>query len=167
VLSGHLAVAALLRHYLQTEPLSTLGGSAAPDLLDKALYQGGVTKSSRTYGHTLLGAAVSTALVYLIWGKRPAQSWFVGYLGHLLADAGGFVPWFYPWKRYTFYPKLCEPLSPLQFVRMSPLELPLLLWAAYIKCRRPTFHVGGARLQRPSLLDIIGNNIMSNNRTAD
>jgi hypothetical protein len=30
-------------------------------------------------------------------------AWFVGYLGHLLAD-GKKVPWFFPVQTYHFYP---------------------------------------------------------------
>jgi hypothetical protein len=135
MLSGHLAVAALLRHYLKTVPLPTLGGSAAPDLLDKALYQGaGATNSSRTYGHTLLGAAVSTLLVHFILGKTAAQSWLIGYLGHLLCDADKYLPWLYPWPRYRFYPSLRLPHREpwLRVLRPSPLESVLLLWAAAV-----------------------------------
>jgi hypothetical protein len=132
MLFGHLAVAALIRHYLKTEPLSTLAGSLAPDLADKGLYGLGVVNSRRRYGHTLLGAAVSTAVVHLIWGKRAGRSWLIGYLGHLLADAGGFVPWFYPWKRYRFYPSRRQVPWSAQFTQMTALELALTLWAAWV-----------------------------------
>jgi hypothetical protein len=134
MLTGHFAVAALLRHYLKTKPLPTLGGSMAPDLLDKGLHLGRATNSSRTYGHTLLGATLSTALVGLIWGKTAAQSWLIGYLGHLLCDADGFVPWLYPWRSYRFHPSLRQAREGwlTQFLRPSPLELILHFWTAVI-----------------------------------
>jgi hypothetical protein len=131
MLSGHLAIAALLHHYLETAPLPTLSGSLAPDLVDKGLYLGlDLTDSGRIYGHTLLAAAVSTLIIRLIWGRQAAGSWLLGYLGHLIADAEGFVPWFYPWKKYQFHQSQRQSSLELlrQLFRPSPLELICHLW---------------------------------------
>jgi membrane-bound metal-dependent hydrolase YbcI (DUF457 family) len=139
MLTGHLAIAALLHHYLDTVPLPTIGGSLAPDLVDKGLYLAlDVTDSGRTYGHTLLATAVSTVIIHLFWGRQAAQSWLVAYLSHLIADADGFVPWFYPWKQYRFKQSQRRSSVELvaQFFQPSPLELVLYLWLTLTWLRR-------------------------------
>ena len=133
MLSGHLAFAALLRHYLKPDAAPTVGGSMAPDLVDKALFRWlGVTNSSRTYGHTLLGATVSTLLIRIFWGKSAARSWCLAYLGHLLADSEKHIPWLYPLPGHRFRPFM-RPMYAASFWKVitpRPLEILLLLWAS-------------------------------------
>ena len=55
-------------------------------------------------GHTLLGLALTTVLVRVIWGREAAWGWSVGYLAHLVADIGGDVPWLFPFVQYDLTP---------------------------------------------------------------
>lgn len=133
MLSGHLAISALLNHYLDTEPEAVLAGTLFPDLSDKLLYGAGLTPSSRMLAHTLLGLGASTAVVWQVGDGKTARSWGLGYLGHLLADMGGFVPWFYPFVDYPF-----KPSTPLLVklltgkLKPSRLEIGLLAWAVLV-----------------------------------
>ena len=76
-----------------------------PDVLDKSLklvFQ--VMPTGRTFGHGLPLVLVATVVVGLWKGRHGAYSWFMGHLGHLLADwpLTGYVPWLYPLKDYEF-----------------------------------------------------------------
>ena len=72
-----------------------------PDLIDKPLWVLGVFSDGRNIGHTLL-------LVFLVASafsfKKRAYGLFAvcGGISHLLLDTSGFMPWFYPFKRYDF-----------------------------------------------------------------
>jgi bacillithiol system protein YtxJ len=113
-----------------------------PDIMDKLLCQVlHVTPSGRMYGHTLLGAALSTLLVRKVWGARAAWAWALGYLGHLAADMDGFVPWLYPFREYDFEG---EDIGLFRIVRRAirnPIrvgtESALLIWAAFALVSRP------------------------------
>lgn len=103
MISGHLALSILLHRHGRTEPILTLVGSYFPDLCDKTLrYTLGLTRSGRYIGHTLPAWAVTTVLVDRAFGRSAARTWALAYLGHLLADSAGRVPWFYPFKNYPF-----------------------------------------------------------------
>lgn len=100
---GHLAISALLHRYLDLDLGPVMVGGVFPDLTDKLLCQVlHITPSGRMYGHTLLGVALTTPLVRKIWGARTARAWAIGYLGHLVGDVDGFVPWLYPLVEYDF-----------------------------------------------------------------
>lgn len=105
MLFGHVAVSVLQHRYLKVDFAPVVVAGVFPDLMDKTLCQVlHLTPSGRTFGHSLAGLALSAGVVGLIWGRRAAQSWALGYLAHLLCDAGGFVPWLYPFVRYEFPP---------------------------------------------------------------
>jgi hypothetical protein len=93
------------------------------------------------YGHTLLSVALTTLLVWQVWGARAARAWALGYLGHLLADARGFVPWLYPFRRYEFEegePGILDIMlrAVRDPVRIS-IESALLIWAVAALVARP------------------------------
>jgi hypothetical protein len=103
MLIGHVGIALLQHRYLDAELVPVMAGGLFPDALDKTLCQVlQVTRSGRMWGHTMLGVIVSTTLVGVIAGRRAARDWLLGYLGHLLADSEGPVPWWYPFRTYTF-----------------------------------------------------------------
>lgn len=105
MLFGHVAVSALAHRYLKVEFAPVMVAAVAPDVVDKTLCQVlHVFDSGRMLGHTLLGLAVSTLLVRVIWGRAAALGWSVGYLGHLVADLGGDVPWLFPFAPYDVEP---------------------------------------------------------------
>ncbi|HQE93179.1 MAG TPA: metal-dependent hydrolase [Anaerolineae bacterium] len=134
MLAGHLGVSVLAHRYLHADLVPVVVAGVIPDVVDKALCQGWhLMPSGRMWGHTLLGLAVSTVIVRLLWGRQSAWSWAVGYLGHLVADLGGQVPWLYPFVQYDFElsPGLWEILwRKLQNPVEIGLELVLLGWAA-------------------------------------
>lgn len=72
-----------------------------PDLIDKPLWVLGVISDGRYIGHTLL-LAFLVALAFAL--KKRAYGLFAicGVISHLLLDTSGFMPWFYPFKRYDF-----------------------------------------------------------------
>jgi hypothetical protein len=143
MLFGHLAISLLQHRYLKADLAPVVAGGIFPDVVDKTLCQVlHVTPSGRMFGHTLAGLAVSTAVVGLLGGRRRAWSWALGYLGHLLGDVGGFIPWLYPLVPYDFSagsPGLLEILRcALKDPARMGLELALSAWAvgAYVGCRR-------------------------------
>ncbi len=130
---GHLAVSALEHRYLDADLVPVMVAGLAPDLVDKTACQIlHLAPSGRMWGHTLVGLALSTLLIDLLWGKRAARSWALGYMGHLLGDLNGFVPWFYPFVSYDFKssPSLWHILHNLlrDPVRLG-LESALVVWA--------------------------------------
>lgn len=103
MLFGHLAVSALEHRYLKADLVPVLVAAILPDAVDKVLhYALGQTDSGRLWGHTLLAALVSTAVVLGVWGRQSAASWALGYLSHLVCDVGSVVPWLYPLVTYEF-----------------------------------------------------------------
>jgi len=56
------------------------------------------------WGHTALSVVITTTLVAALAGTRPARDWLLGYTGHLVADGDGPVPWWYPFRTYSFEP---------------------------------------------------------------
>ncbi len=133
MLIGHLGVSGLAHRYLKADLVPVLIAGVIPDVVDKTLCYGlRLAPSGRMWGHTLLGLTLSTGVVWLLWGRRTAWSWAVGYLGHLVADLGGQIPWFYPFVQYDFPPSrgFWEMLlHKLQHPAEIALELVLLVWA--------------------------------------
>lgn len=129
MLIGHLAISLLEHRYLKADLAPVLIAGIAPDLVDKTLCQVlHLTPSGRMFGHTLLGLALSTSLIALLWGRRPAWSWALGYLSHLLAD-GDHIPWLYPFIAYEF-----PPSPPLWETLLRYLSRPLHLLPELILC---------------------------------
>ena len=108
-----------------------------PDVVDKTLCQVlRVTPSGRMYAHTLLSVALSTAIVALLWGRRKARAWALGYLGHLTADGGGWLPLLYPFKKYAFVGGEAGLFQIIQNALQRRvdmgIELVLVVWAACV-----------------------------------
>ncbi len=107
---GHIAVAIaqyrLLSYHKQNQEMlkPLLLASLFPDLVDKTVgYILRLMPNGRHYSHNLLSLILISLIVTLIWGKTVGYAWFLGHLGHLLADHG-WVPWFFPLKKYQFRP---------------------------------------------------------------
>lgn len=130
---GHVAVSTLAYRYLKADFVLVMAAAVVPDVVDKvAHYVFDQGAGSRWMGHTLVGVAVSTALIALVWGKRLGLSWALGYLLHLVGEFGGVVPYLYPFVQYEFpYDYgFAETLS-LSFTNLPrmALEMGLCLWA--------------------------------------
>lgn len=135
---GHAGAAALLSGLTKLPSTAVWVGSAAPDLIDKAaLYGLKWTKSGRMAAHNLLAFAVTTGAAGVIFGRKNAQAYAVGYFGHLLCDLGGFLPWFYPFKRYHFYNSLSlrQKLQDGELWPPAPVEWALLGAGALVLVR--------------------------------
>lgn len=139
MLFGHIAASALLHRYLNADLKPAVLGGIFPDVVDKTLCRVlHLTPSGRMFAHTLLSWGLSTVVVGLLRGPRTAWSWGLGYLGHLVGDSDGSVPWFYPFSSYQFEKRerfnLFETLSEF-FVEPNWLEWVLLLWAILVFAR--------------------------------
>ncbi|MGC9348077.1 MAG: metal-dependent hydrolase [Anaerolineae bacterium] len=130
---GHLAISILEHRYLNAQLGPVLVGGLFPDLLDKSLcHLLHITPSGRMYAHTVVGLLASTITVRVATDRSTARSWALGYAGHLVADSGGRLPWWYPFQSYAFEPSphIDEILKRfLHDRRELALELVLLLWA--------------------------------------
>ena len=101
MLFGHLAVSALEHRYVKGAFVPVMAAAVVPDIVDKTLhYVLGLTDNGRMWGHTLLAALITSGVVLILWGKRSATSWALGYLSHLLCDINNVVPWLYPLLTY-------------------------------------------------------------------
>lgn len=134
MLLGHVAVPLLLNHYFDLEAAPLFAASVFPDVVDKSLHELGWAVNGRTAAHSLAFMGVTTLLVHTLLGKAAARAWFTGYLGHLLCDMGGFVPWFYPFRTYrfersgrSFWQKVTRWSEQVQLA-----EIGLLIWAAAV-----------------------------------
>lgn len=136
MLIGHVAVAILQHHYLDADLAPVMAGGLFPDVVDKTLhYVLRVTPSGRMWSHTALSLGLSTGAVWLLAGRRTARSWALGFAGHLLVDGGDEIPWWYPFKSYTFTPSpgLREILERFAHDRRKiAVEVGLLLWALFV-----------------------------------
>jgi hypothetical protein len=122
---GHIAVA-LAQHCLPAfsrdkktlKPL--LLASLFPDVVDKAIgYVLHMMPNGRHYAHNIFSLVGLSLAVSLVWGKTIGYAWFMGYLGHLLADSGdGLVPWYFPVREYNFKQGRFS-FAPVQFIRES------------------------------------------------
>ena len=129
---GHLAVSALEHRYAKVDFVPVMAAAVVPDLVDKvAHYLLGSTEFGRLWGHTLVAALLSTFIVLVLFGRRSATSWGLGYLSHLVCDIGGVVPWLHPLVSYDF-PQAESFETTLWMGLTQPrilLELALLIWA--------------------------------------
>jgi hypothetical protein len=107
---GHLAV--VLTQYAlpplsknKTLFLPLLAGGLFPDVVDKTIGYGlKWMPNGRHFAHNIFSLLGLSGLVSLIWGAPTGLAWFWGYLGHLLLDCQGEVPWVFPLKHYPFKP---------------------------------------------------------------
>jgi len=143
MLFGHLALPTIFRHYLPTSDAELYIGSIFPDLLDKTLKAQHIAPNGRTISHTLTGLAVTTLLVHRVRGQQAAESWLLGYLGHLVCDTDSSIPWLWPLLPYDFpqpaYHEFWKSLWKGVLIRPELLELLLIGWAVslIIGSRRP------------------------------
>lgn len=83
--------------------LPLLTASLFPDLVDKTIgYILRLMPNGRHYTHNIFSLVGLSAIVALIWGRTTGRAWFIGYLGHLIADSYRQVPWLFPIKKYAF-----------------------------------------------------------------
>jgi hypothetical protein len=142
MLPGHLAIAYLLDHYLDFESGPLYAARIFPDVSENLLRALRVAPAGRGAAHSLAGVAISTLVVTLGRGRPAGRSWLAGYLGHLLGDVDGTIPWFYPFVGYHYRIRnLTLPQSLLRgLTRPSLAEIALILWAlllARARLRRP------------------------------
>jgi len=132
MLIGHLALPTILKQYFDLKPLPLYAGSVAPDVVDKGLQQMGLTVNGRNWAHNIFALITSTTAIWLIKDKSTAKSWFIGYLGHLLCDSNGFVPWLHPLATYEFHPSEKNIWQKLKTARLGSLELIFIFWAIVV-----------------------------------
>ena len=105
---GHLAVALLQERLLlpgeaRASAPVLLIASLFPDVVDKTIgYVFHFMPNGRHYSHNIFSLLLISGGVTLLGGRRAGYAWFIGHLGHLLADCGDLMPWFFPLKRYPF-----------------------------------------------------------------
>jgi hypothetical protein len=106
---GHLAVAVaesnlpLFRRGPRRLLIPLFLASLFPDIVDKSIgYLFQAMPNGRHFAHNLFSLLGLSLLAGLIFGQAGGWAWFCGYLGHLLADSGSLVPWFFPLKKYPF-----------------------------------------------------------------
>ena len=105
---GHIAIA-ISQHGLP--PLSNkskliaplLIAAVFPDIIDKIVgYVLHIIPGGRHMAHNIFSLIGTSLLVSLVWETSTGMAWFLGYLGHLVADNPRRVPWFFPAKKYPF-----------------------------------------------------------------
>ncbi len=132
---GHLAVSALEHRYVKAALVPVMASAVFPDLVDKIAHYGfGQHASGRMWGHTLLGALITSAAVFILFGRHNAASWALGYLSHLVCDIGGVVPWLAPFVTYEFPPAM-DFMTTLWVGLTKPLllaETTLCVWAIIV-----------------------------------
>ena len=100
---GHTGIPLALALALRLNPVITVFCGILPDLVDKPL-SALLEMGGRYIGHTLLFVILVSGAFFL-WNKRYGLAALVGGMSHLVIDSldsFGFVPWFYPFKGYSF-----------------------------------------------------------------
>ena len=132
MLFGHLAVSALEYRYAKAKFVPVMAAAIVPDAVDKVShYVFGQNATGRMWGHTLLAAVLSSAVVLILFDRQSAASWALGYLSHLICDISGVVPWLAPFVTYQF-PPAEDFLTTLWAAFTRPLlivEVLLSIWA--------------------------------------
>lgn len=131
---GHLAVAVIQHRVLargqrsESQLKLLLLAALFPDVVDKTVgYIFHLMPNGRHYAHNIFSLLGVSWLVGRVWGWAVGWVWFAGYLGHMLADAGHMIPWFFPLKSYPFTSKRLR--FPLRRMVIESLFLTLaLLW---------------------------------------
>jgi hypothetical protein len=131
---AHISVA-LVEHRLLTlsgraesiplKPL--LIASLFPDLVDKTIgYVFHLMPNGRHFAHNVFSLIGISLVITLVWGKSVGFAWFLGYLGHLLADGVDTVPWFFPVKTYPFRQGRLR-FEPIQLLKESIFLMVVLI----------------------------------------
>ena len=97
---GHAGIAWVISYLLRLNPVVTVFCGILPDLVDKPLSAAGIG-GGRYIGHTLLFLAVISGAFFL-WKRAYGIAALIGGMSHLLLDLNALVPWFYPFKDYSF-----------------------------------------------------------------
>ena len=112
-LAGHIGVALLEHRFLLAKEQgkvvsgSLFVASLFPDIVDKSIgYIFKLMPNGRHYAHNLFSLVLISLLVMVVLGKTAGYAWFLGHLGHMLADISpqGQPPWLFPVKKYDFQP---------------------------------------------------------------
>ena len=110
IFPGHVAAASLASVAFKTDRRVSLAVSMFPDLIDKPVrWLFNLAPNDRVPAHTFLGWMLTTGIVRLLFGKRAAQAWLVGYGSHLLCDEinahlnPGRIYFWWPFKRYEMH----------------------------------------------------------------
>lgn len=110
IFPGHVAAAYLASRLARTDLRAGLAVSMFPDFVDKPIrWLFRLTPNDRIPAHTGLAWALTSALVWLLLGKRAAQGWIVGYASHMACDEinahlnPGRIYFWWPFKRYAMH----------------------------------------------------------------
>ena len=98
---AHAGFSYIVAYAFRLNPVVTVFCGLLPDLVDKPLSMLG-TGGGRFFGHSLLFVIIITA-IFFFWRRRYALAALAGFATHLLLDLNALIPWFYPFKSYTFY----------------------------------------------------------------
>ncbi|MBE7552088.1 MAG: metal-dependent hydrolase [Anaerolineales bacterium] len=139
---GHLAVAVAESNLpmFQRGPRRLLIplflASLFPDIVDKSIgYIFHAMPNGRHFAHNLFSLLGLSLLAGLIFGPAGGWAWFCGHLGHLLADSGRMVPWFFPLKKYPFQKGRLK-FDPIQLLQETVILLLVLIFSR----KRDFFH---------------------------
>jgi hypothetical protein len=139
---GHLAVAVaesnlpLFRRGPRRLLVLLFVASLFPDGVDKTIgYIFHAMPNGRHFAHNLFSLLGLSLLAGLFFGPAGGWAWFCGYLGHLLADSGSLVPWFFPLKKYPFKKGRLK-FEPAQLLG----ETLILLLVLSLSRKRDVFH---------------------------
>jgi hypothetical protein len=97
----HVGVSAALAFLFRLNPIVVIFCGILPDMVDKPLAVLGIG-GGRYIGHTLLFAVLVVA-VLLLWKRKYGLAALTGLASHFLLDLNALIPWFYPFKKYTFF----------------------------------------------------------------
>ncbi len=98
---GHIGISLALAVVLRLNPVVTVFCGLLPDIVDKPLAAMDIG-DGRYVAHTLLFVFLVSA-AFGLWKWRLGLAALVGGMSHLVLDLGAQVPWFYPFKDYTWY----------------------------------------------------------------
>lgn len=110
IFPGHVAAAYLASKLFRTDQRAGLAVSMFPDMIDKPVrWLLHITPNDRIPAHTGLVWTLTSAITWLLGGKRFAQGWLVGYGAHLVCDEinaylnPGRIYFWWPFKRYQMH----------------------------------------------------------------
>ncbi len=99
--AGHVGISLALAVVLRLNPIVAVFCGVLPDLVDKPL--GAMEMGDGRYvAHTLLFVFLVSA-AFALWKWKFGLAALVGGMSHLVLDMNAQVPWFYPFKDYTWY----------------------------------------------------------------
>ncbi len=97
---GHIGISLALAIVLRLNPVVTVFCGVLPDLVDKPLAAMDIG-DGRYVAHTLLFVLLVSA-AFALWKWKLGLAALVGGMSHLVLDMNSQVPWFFPFKDYTF-----------------------------------------------------------------